>query len=104
MRSKGSENNGSVTAVAHYDDCDVALHYTKGSAMSSCLFGKESNYYREVDISMIYRYEVKYFIDMLRTGIMPPELLKPWFSRCISSMGVLESLKTGRPVEFQYRE
>ncbi|HHZ12600.1 MAG TPA: Gfo/Idh/MocA family oxidoreductase [Clostridiales bacterium] len=101
---RASENNGSVTAVAHYDDCDVALHYTKGSAMSSCLlFGKESNYYREVDISMIYRYEVKYFIDMLRTGIMPQSyeaLVQPVYF----VNGVLESLKTGRPVEFQYRE
>ena len=72
--------------------------------MSSCLlFGKESNYYREVDISMIYRYEVKYFIDMLRTGIMPQSyeaLVQPVYF----VNGVLESLKTGRPVEFQSRE
>ncbi|HZJ56621.1 MAG TPA: Gfo/Idh/MocA family oxidoreductase, partial [Clostridia bacterium] len=47
---RATENNGSVVTVVHYDDCDVTLHYTKGSIMSSCLlYGKESNYYREVD-------------------------------------------------------
>ena len=95
---RASAKNGSAVVVASYDDCDVTLHYTAGSKMPSCLlFGSDRNYYREMDMSLIYNHEVEHFITMLRTGIMPhshEELIRPVYF----VNAVLKSLETDQAV------
>lgn len=90
------ESEGGIVAVLRYDHFLVTLHYTKNSAVSTCvLFGQTDNYCRELDISMIYRHEVDQFVQMLRTGEMPVG-----YGELIQHVGIihaiLESLSTGR--------
>ena len=95
---RATEKNGTVVVVAAYDDCDVTLHYTAGSKMPGCLiFGSDRNYYREMDMSLIYNHEVEHFITMLRTGTMPhshQELIRPVYF----VNAVLKSLETDQRV------
>jgi len=95
------ESEGGIVAVLEYDRFHATLHYTKNSSVSTCvLFGKNDNYCRELDISLIYRHEVDRLVNMLRTGEMPVgygELIQH-----VSVIhAVLESLKTGKQVKVE---
>lgn len=95
---KAFEKEGSIVAIARYDNYDVTLNYTKDGKMSSCLlFGKDRNIYREIDISLIYEHEVDRFMNMLRTGKMPysyEDIIKP----VAVIEAILESLETNKEI------
>ncbi len=90
------ETNGTVSAIARYDDFDVSLCYTAGSAQSGCLvFGKKGNAYHEIGISDIFAAEVDHFVHMLHTGEMPLPYDK--LIRHVQVIdAILTSLKTGK--------
>lgn len=75
------EKNRSLTVIASYEHYDVTLSYTKDTQAASCLLiTPDKNIYREIDIGMIYRYELEKFITMIQTGKMPADyesLVKP---------------------------
>ena len=92
------EKNGSVITVAHYENFDITLNYTDGSHDSSCIiFSKERNFYRQIDISMLFEHEMDHFINVLKTGKMQTsyeDLIKP----VAVLVAVNESFKTGKEV------
>ena len=66
-----TENNNSRLCIWKYDKFSVSLHFTK-DVTESCavIYSKSGNIIRNIDISMIYDREVRYFVEMLRTGKM----------------------------------
>lgn len=93
------ENNGCVTALARYDRFDVTLHFTPGANGSSCVvYSKERNFFREIDIALIFKQETEDFAEMVRTGVSPiaPEkLIRPIFI----VDAILRSLPTGEEIQ-----
>ena len=66
------EKKGNVTAVVHYNDFDVACHYTDGCYQYfGAVYGKDRLVSRDIDMSDCYRLECDAFAKMLRTGEMP---------------------------------
>lgn len=93
-----AEKNGTVTAILRYQNFDITLQYTPHATSYSCtVYSEERNYIREIDISRIYYYEVKEFLQMVKTGVPPQsyeDLIKP--VAVINS--ILRSLETGTEV------
>jgi predicted dehydrogenase len=92
------ENNAGRISVWRYKNFDVSLHFTTDApASSAVIFAKNGNITRNIDISMIYKEEVKQLINMLRTGEMPASydsLVLP--VRLIDA--IEESAKTGKEI------
>jgi predicted dehydrogenase len=96
---KAFEKNGSVIVIAHYEDFDITLNYTKGSEVSSCvLFTQDKNIFSDIDLSLLYEQECAHFMKMAETGEMPTSyenLIKP----VAVIEAILESLKTKKKVK-----
>ncbi|MEG1447313.1 MAG: Gfo/Idh/MocA family oxidoreductase [Ruthenibacterium sp.] len=96
---KAYERENIVTVIVRYNTFDITLYYAKDVSDIDCIIiGKKANYYRKIDISMIYSHEVQQFVQMLRTGVMPmtyEQLMR--HTEIIS--GIITSMTTGKEIQ-----
>lgn len=66
-----TENNNSVTAIAHYADYDVTNHFTEKSYLySGTAFTPSETHFSPISLEDAYVYEARSFANMLRNGEM----------------------------------
>jgi hypothetical protein len=70
------ERNGTLTSVLGYDKYNIALNFIPDANYNYCaVFTNKDIIVKDIDISLVFKEQMRQFIQMLETGVKPQDLL-----------------------------